>query len=375
MLPAVLAGGALLAARRRPWVTGALTGLGAAVKLWPALLIAAFCAHRPDRKAAGWALRRRRFRPGRDQPAHRRLDPAGVPVDLAVRPRSADRVDLGHPADGGPGLRASGWRVDISRFQAYEIFGPGVVGLVAGQQRGHRGSGWRCWSLLWVRAYRRRRSSPVAVGLIVLATVAIMTVTNKTLSPQYLLWLGGPMAALLLLRHSASEPERAAVRRLAVQLLLLALLTQLVYPLLYDGLLGFRGPAMVVLATVVTALRNLALVLFTVEVCRLAWVFCSRRGAEVPVPNWYEIFASLGRRRGGVVPPRRELRKGMSGHRARPIDQSDRDPERGSGQPVRRQRLAVRGDVRAVRRRSGFGRSPVGGLLQDPRPGRPRVRR
>ena len=42
VLPAVLAGGALLAARRRPWVTGALTGLGAAIKLWPALLIAAF---------------------------------------------------------------------------------------------------------------------------------------------------------------------------------------------------------------------------------------------------------------------------------------------------------------------------------------------
>ena len=39
LLPAVLGGGALLAARRRPWVTGALTGLGAAVKLWPALLI------------------------------------------------------------------------------------------------------------------------------------------------------------------------------------------------------------------------------------------------------------------------------------------------------------------------------------------------
>jgi hypothetical protein len=33
MLPAVLAGGALLAARRKPWVTGALTGLGAAIKL------------------------------------------------------------------------------------------------------------------------------------------------------------------------------------------------------------------------------------------------------------------------------------------------------------------------------------------------------
>ena len=34
---------ALLAARRKPWVTGALTGLGAAIKLWPALLIGAFC--------------------------------------------------------------------------------------------------------------------------------------------------------------------------------------------------------------------------------------------------------------------------------------------------------------------------------------------
>lgn len=56
VLPAVLAGGALLAARRRPWLTGALTGLGAAVKLWPALLIAAFCAYKPDRKVAGWAF-------------------------------------------------------------------------------------------------------------------------------------------------------------------------------------------------------------------------------------------------------------------------------------------------------------------------------
>ena len=53
MLPAVLAGGALLAARRKPWVTGALTGLGAAIKLWPALLIGAFLSYRADRRPAG----------------------------------------------------------------------------------------------------------------------------------------------------------------------------------------------------------------------------------------------------------------------------------------------------------------------------------
>ena len=56
MLPAVLAGGALLAARRKPWVTGALTGLGAAIKLWPALLIGAFLSYRSDRRPAGVAF-------------------------------------------------------------------------------------------------------------------------------------------------------------------------------------------------------------------------------------------------------------------------------------------------------------------------------
>ena len=56
MLPAVLAGGALLAARHKPWVTGALTGLGAAIKLWPALLIGAFMSYRADRRPAGIAF-------------------------------------------------------------------------------------------------------------------------------------------------------------------------------------------------------------------------------------------------------------------------------------------------------------------------------
>ena len=54
MLPAVLAGGALLAARRRPWVTGALTGLGAAIKLWPALLIPSFLSYRRTANRPAW---------------------------------------------------------------------------------------------------------------------------------------------------------------------------------------------------------------------------------------------------------------------------------------------------------------------------------
>lgn len=271
MLPAVLAGGALLAARRQPWVTGALTGLGAAVKLWPALLIAAFCSNKPDRKPAAWAFVAVGF---------------GL-AGLSLITGGFSRLVSPLTWQSGRGLQieslwatplmlarsvAPGWRVEYSRFQAFEIFGPGVsVWLTVSNVA--TVLGLVVLVLIWLRAYRTAEVTPVAVGLIVLSTVAIMTVTNKTLSPQYLLWMGGPMAALLWLRRSASPAERSAVNRLAVQLLALALLTQLVYPLLYDGLLGFQGGAMVVVATAVTAVRNLALLLFTVEVCRLSWRF------------------------------------------------------------------------------------------------------
>ena len=76
-----------------------------------------------------------------------------------------------------------------------------------------------------------------------------MTITNKTLSPQYLLWMGGPMAALLAYRPQATPDERPAISRIAGQALILALLTQLVYPLFYDSYLGRDGHAMIIIST------------------------------------------------------------------------------------------------------------------------------
>jgi uncharacterized membrane protein (DUF4010 family) len=85
------------------------------------------------------------------------------------------------------------------------------------------------------------------------------------------------MAALLLLkRDEVTEPERRIIRRLAVQLLVLALLTQLVFPLLYDGLVARPTEARVWLSTTVTALRNLALLAFTIELVVQAWKFLGR---------------------------------------------------------------------------------------------------
>jgi hypothetical protein len=278
MLPAVLAGGALLAARHKPWVTGALTGLGAAVKLWPALLIGAFLSYRTDRRPVGLAFVIVGFGLALISLIFggwaRLISPLTWQSDRGLQIESIWATPLMLARAASPDQ----WLVDISQYQAYEIFGPGVdVWIVISNLATLLGL--TMIILLTIRAFRHNGSTPVAIGFVVVATVAIMTITNKTLSPQYLLWLGGPMAALMVLRPNASVDEQPAINRMAGQLLILALLTQLVYPLFYDGYLGRNGQLMIILSTVVTAIRNLALVVFTVEACWLAW-----RMLAVPVP-------------------------------------------------------------------------------------------
>ena len=270
MLPAVLAGGALLTARRKPWVTGALTGLGAAIKLWPALLIGAFMSYRSDRRPAGFAFVVVGFGLAVISLIFggwsRLISPLTWQSDRGLQIESiwATPLMLARAA------RPDHWIVDMSQYQAYEIFGPGVDIWVMISSLATV-LGLAMIILLTIRAFRHDGSTPAAIGFVVLATVAIMTITNKTLSPQYLLWVGGPMAAMLAYRPQATPDEQSAISRIAGQALILALLTQLVYPLLYDSYLGRHGQAMIIVSTVVTAIRNLALVVFTVEVCRLAW--------------------------------------------------------------------------------------------------------
>ncbi|HEU5268593.1 MAG TPA: glycosyltransferase family 87 protein, partial [Jatrophihabitans sp.] len=50
LVPAVLAGGAVLAAIRRPRLAGVLTALGAALKLWPVVMLPTFLLRRSDRR-------------------------------------------------------------------------------------------------------------------------------------------------------------------------------------------------------------------------------------------------------------------------------------------------------------------------------------
>jgi hypothetical protein len=270
MLPAVLAGGALLAARHKPWVTGALTGLGAAIKLWPALLIGAFMSYRADRRPAGIAFVVVGFGLALISLIFggwlRLISPLTWQSDRGLQIESIWAT----PLMLARAVKPDYWTVDMSRYQAYEIFGSGVEAWVMISNIATL-FGLALIILLTIRAFRYDGSTPVAIGFVIVAIVAIMTITNKTLSPQYLLWLGGPMAALLAFRPQALPGEQPAINRMAGQLLILALLTQLVYPMLYDSYLGLQGHVMIIIATIVTAIRNLALVAFTVEACWLAW--------------------------------------------------------------------------------------------------------
>ena len=274
MVPAVLAGGALLAARRRTApgsvLTGALTGLGAAIKLWPALLAGAFAVRRRGRGpmlgafvGVGFGLAALSLAAGG---ASRLFSPLTWQSGRGLQIESVWAT----PLMVARALDPQRWTVRYSTFQAYEVFGPGVSTLLA-VSTAATVVGLAVTVVLFVRGFLDPEVTAVGLGLLVLATIAITTITNKTLSPQYLLWLGGPAAVLLLSRRQEGARWHRVLGRLAVQLLVLALLTQLTYPVLYNGLLG-RGPvALMVASTVVTVLRNLSLLVLTVEVCRYAW--------------------------------------------------------------------------------------------------------
>jgi glycosyl transferase family 87 len=275
MVPAVLAGGALLVARRQPWLTGALTGLGAAIKLWPALLAGAFAVRRPGRGqllgafvGVGFGLAALSLATGGSS---RLFSPLTWQSGRGLQIESVWATPLMVARAVDPAR----WTVRYSSFQAYEVFGPGVGPLLA-VSTAATVVGLLVTLALFVRGFAHPRVSPVGLGLLVLATIAITTITNKTLSPQYLLWLGGPAAVLLLSRGSEGPRWHRVLGRLAVQLLVLALLTQLTYPLLYNGLLGRGSSSFTVLSTVVTTLRNLSLLVLTVEVCRYAWTALAR---------------------------------------------------------------------------------------------------
>lgn len=270
LVPAVLAGGAVLAAIRRPAVAGALTAFGAALKLWPVVMLPTFLIRRGDRRAVlagflgtaaligGVAVAlggiERTLSPLRWQSAR----------GLQIESIAATPLMLGRMID-----PVGTWDVRISPYKAFEIFGPGVH--LANQVTSVLTVlGGLLLVTLWWRAHSAAAPSAETLGWIFLATTLIVTVTNKTLSPQYLLWLGGPAAAL-----AVRAPANPAVRTFARVLLVTAVATQLVFPIGYNALLKTHSNMWLV--TLALALRNVLLVWLTWYAVRQVWIQTRRR--------------------------------------------------------------------------------------------------
>ena len=185
--------------------------------------------------------------------ADRGLQIEAVPASVPMALRAAD------PA---------AWQVGMSHYQAFELFGPGVdAWLVVSAVLGVLGlvTGLALLAHHLIRQQRDRQTWVHGVALSMVAIIAVIIVVNTI---GTIVWLGGPLVALV----AWLGPAHRAVGRLLATLLVIAALSHLVYPVLYDRINGMADdPVWTPIATVVLVLRNLVLVLFTVDAVAAAW--------------------------------------------------------------------------------------------------------
>lgn len=262
LLPAALAGGALLVAARRPAAAGVLAGLGTAVKLWPAALLPSLWlapARGRTRMLATWAgvvaaavvVVAATAGTGRlTSPLHWQGE-RGLQVEAyAALPLLV--ADLFSPAR---------WHVEYTRYYAFQVVGPGVDGAIVAASVASLVA-IALLAVLWLRAVRHgaRGAQPAVAGLLATLTVILLTVTDKTLSPQYLIWIAALLAVVGALHPTVMPP--AAVPTL----LLTCAVTHLIFPFWYDPLVAGRPYAVLLLVA-----RDLGLAALAVQIGRQVW--------------------------------------------------------------------------------------------------------
>lgn len=272
LAPAALVALACLMAYAKPRTSGALLGLGAAIKLWPALLAVPLLGptlqERGGRRrlagfmvvggglglasllVSGWTRSTTPLTWQHDRGLHIE-SVAATPLMIA---RSLD------PAN-------SAWALRFSRYNAWEIVGPGADALTSLTTVGTLGT---MLFVLWlgVRAYRRREANlSIVEGTLAttLATICWLIVTNKTFSPQYIWWLAGPLALLFAIGGRG-------YRRLGWSAIAIALATQYVFPWAYDPVVAGQGFAIFVLAA-----RNVGMLALAIIASVAAWRATSHR--------------------------------------------------------------------------------------------------
>ncbi len=291
MAPAVLAGAGAFLYKRRPALAGTLIACGAALKLWPALLILPLLGmgRRGTRTAVGFgitggALALASLVIGGWQ---RLLSPLTWQSTRGLQVESLPATPLMWMRSVSP---THEWLVGLSRYNAFEITGPGVpialqIADVAMML------GFLVAIIIGVRAAWSVHRTPRTVAVVMLAIILIMIDVNKTLSPQYILWLGGPLAALVGGSEDDSAPMLSWPVLWAVTSFVIAFLTQVEYPLRYGEIVYGTGAPEAVADLV---LRNVLLVVFTAIVLWKAWRITSRTGQKPPGHESLEVEVSGG---------------------------------------------------------------------------------
>lgn len=287
LLPGIAVLAALVWLTRRPAAAGAAIAIGAATKLWPAMLIIPMLGTGPRerRRSLGFVI------------AGAALGGASLLLFGWQRSTSpltwqSDRgLQIESVAATWPMIRHAFdprplFYTELSEHNAWEIYGPGVafwqhltdyamvvcvlLALVFGWLIGLGGLGLRGHGLAHANSADATGRRTHAIVLSTIALICAVIVANKTFSPQYVIWLTGPLAVLVAM------PLRRAARQDAVLLgvfgLLVAGLTHLVFPLNYGGLIGDKAqPAQ----TLLLVGRNLVVVALTltstVLALRAAW--------------------------------------------------------------------------------------------------------
>jgi hypothetical protein len=141
-------------------------------------------------------------------------------------------------------------------------------------------------AVLGVRAVRAGVAASSILPMLSLALVSTLIVVNKVGSPQFISWLAVPIVLGLMTR---GVRQALSFRIPAVLSLIIAALTQIIYPYLYDLLL-VAHPAMIILLSV----RNvLLIVLLGWAVTGLARLTVQRTvGVSVPTRSAAEFFSA-----------------------------------------------------------------------------------